>query len=115
MEAQGLPIGIKPFLREVGQIFEASNAFISTNSSQINEFNANLARTVAELFAEGTSLEILDCKTRQVPMDFLKAVFRNLKEMVDGKIFILSAIGIQVHSFFIRNILLENFRLRGEE
>jgi len=88
--------GIKHVFREVGQIYEAFRKLKDSENVTLKDFNEEqLAMTVAELFLDGESLEILDCKAKQMPMKFVKSVFNYLKGMLSGKIFVLSAIGIQ--------------------
>ncbi|CAL4101843.1 unnamed protein product [Meganyctiphanes norvegica] len=87
-------LGLEHFMREVGQVFEAS-----VHHKKIKEFENllnNLPICAANLLIAGFPLEIMDGDACQMPTAWLKAIFDALSQQLDNKkIFIISVLGIQ--------------------
>ncbi|VDI04764.1 Hypothetical predicted protein [Mytilus galloprovincialis] len=87
--------GFEHLCRELGQIFEAlsENASVRTN---LQEHVEGLPQIAARMLLMGQPFELMDGDVANVPMIWIKAVFRELEQMLDGKkILALSVLGIQ--------------------
>ena len=94
-------VGIEHFFREIGQIYETV-VFkdIHEPSEMLINFHINavyqLPMVAAKTLMEGFAMEIMDGEASHVPLTWVKAVIRCLKQMHGNKtLFILSILGVQ--------------------
>ncbi|KAJ8024053.1 Interferon-induced very large GTPase 1 [Holothuria leucospilota] len=90
-----MSIGIEDFMRELGQLFEAS---LQCGNDQTNMVNVmRLPALAAQFIANGNSLELLDDKSYSVPICWIRSILEELHTLLGGKakVFVLSVIGIQ--------------------
>ena len=83
-------LGIEHLLREVCQIYEA------TCQSHVKEKYCSLPKSAAKFFVSGKPLELMDGEAAYVPIDWIKKVLLEAKEMLDDpRVFVVSVLGLQ--------------------
>ena len=94
-------VGIEHFFREIGQIYETV-VFkdIHKPTEMVGNFHRNalhkLPMIAAKILMEGFAMEIMDGEASHIPLTWVKAVIRCLKQMHTNKtLFILSILGVQ--------------------
>ena len=87
--------GLEHFLREIGQMYEAT--VNQNNAPQMLKEQVNrLPKAAAELLASGYPLELMDGDASHVPLRWVMAVLDKLREQLqNARLFILSVLGIQ--------------------
>ncbi|XP_063446683.1 interferon-induced very large GTPase 1-like [Mytilus trossulus] len=99
IEIEEASFGVEHLMREVAQIFEAF-----TYAPEIKRYNVNVLKYVencpsiaANLLIEGYPLEVMDGAASDVPMVWIKEVFRCLESKIGSttKLLTLSIMGIQ--------------------
>ena len=89
MKLIGASFGLEHLLREIGQIYQASTFF---NSSQYK----HLPEIVAELLIDGYPLELMDGDTAHVPEKWVITVLERVKaKLNDPHILAISIVGVQ--------------------
>ncbi|CAL4149069.1 unnamed protein product, partial [Meganyctiphanes norvegica] len=87
-------LGLEHFMREIGQVYEASAHHKKTD--YFEKLRNNLPFCAAELLIAGFPLEIMDGNASQMPMIWLEAVFDALTQKLDNKrVYVVSVLGIQ--------------------
>lgn len=87
--------GFEHLCRELGQIFEASSE-CETKHKKLKEFETVLPKLAVRLLLMGQPFELMDGDVANVPLLWMKAVFRELKQSLgDKKLLTLSVLGIQ--------------------
>ena len=94
-------VGIEHFFREVGQIYEIA-VFKDTHQPSVDLTNFEsdeikyLPMVAAKALVEGFAMEIMDGEASHIPLTWVRAVIRCLRQMYTGKtLFVLSILGIQ--------------------
>ncbi|CAB1326982.1 unnamed protein product [Coregonus sp. 'balchen'] len=87
-------LGTEHFLREVGQIYEAT---MSSESSETQQKVQGLPIISAELMLEGFPLELMDGDASNIPMKWISDVLQELHvfTMPNNKIRVVSVLGVQ--------------------
>ncbi|XP_039767144.1 interferon-induced very large GTPase 1-like [Ornithorhynchus anatinus] len=85
-------IGIDHFLREIGQIYEATDG----HSLEKDTLMLSLPQIAANLLAAGYPIELMDGDASYVPLKWVAAVLNRLTETLgDKRLFVLSILGLQ--------------------
>ena len=86
--------GLGHFMRELGQLYEASILTNQPISGNIEK--RKLPNVMADLLLKGQALEIMDGDAANIPINWIKAVLRQVeKKLGSKKLFIVSVLGIQ--------------------
>ncbi|XP_045069885.1 up-regulator of cell proliferation-like [Coregonus clupeaformis] len=87
-------LGTEHFLREVGQIYEAT---MFSESSETQQQVQGLPRICAELMLEGFPLELMDGDASNIPMKRISDVLQELHSLTtpNNKIRVVSVLGVQ--------------------
>lgn len=87
--------GFEHLCREIGQIFEALSE-CKTVPADLQKYVEILPKIAAKLLLIGQPFELMDGDVANVPIIWIKAVFRELKQSLnDKKMLTLSVLGIQ--------------------
>ncbi|VDI11836.1 Hypothetical predicted protein [Mytilus galloprovincialis] len=87
--------GFEHLCRELGQIFEALSE-CATKQTYLQQYVWALPKIAARLLLMGQPFELMDGDVANVPMIWIKAVFRELTQLLgDKKLLALSVLGIQ--------------------
>ena len=90
-EMKDASIGIEHLMRELGQFYECSY-----KNHKTDEDKNKLPNLMVDLLLMGVPLEIMDGDVSNVPLEWILAVFKCLKERLgDCRIFVESILGIQ--------------------
>ncbi|MGH0151302.1 UNVERIFIED_CONTAM: hypothetical protein FKN15_034081 [Acipenser sinensis] len=90
-ERNASAFSLEHLLREVGQIYEASESF-----SNKDELRFSLPEIAADLMISGYPVELMDGDASHVPLKWISAVLDTLiKKLGDKRVFVLSVLGIQ--------------------
>ena len=85
-------LGLEHLLRELGQVYEATQELKDGASEQIS----HLPRAAAELLISGYPLEIMDGDAAHVPSKWIKAVLDEVgTRLNDPNVFVLTVLGLQ--------------------
>ena len=85
-------LGVEHLLRELGQVYEATQELKHGTSEQFSR----LPRAAAELLISGYPLEIMDGDAAHVPSKWIKAVLDEVGRMLkDPDVFALTVLGLQ--------------------
>ena len=85
-------LGLEHLLRELGQVYEATQEFTFSEAEQFSR----LPQAAAELLIDGYPLEIMDGDAAHVPSKWINAVLDEAKKKLkDPNVFILSVLGLQ--------------------
>ncbi|KAK3084287.1 hypothetical protein FSP39_011091 [Pinctada imbricata] len=92
--------GLEHCFREIGQVFEAFMNMLELKKHLMEEKSMIvcqlLPKIVAKLLLIGYPFELMDGDTANVPLNWIKAVFGELRNQIgDTKVFIVSVLGIQ--------------------
>ncbi|XP_032802471.2 interferon-induced very large GTPase 1-like [Petromyzon marinus] len=84
-------LGLEHFMRELGQIYEASKA--SRSNPQFLKFPS----VMAQLLINGFPMELLDGDTGCIPIDWVTDVLTEVRTQLGGdpRVFVLSVLGVQ--------------------
>ncbi|XP_078477449.1 interferon-induced very large GTPase 1-like isoform X2 [Lampetra planeri] len=84
-------LGLENFMREIGQIYEASKVCKSEND------HTRLPAAMAELFLKGVPMELLDGDAGCIPIDWITDVFGEVLKKLgrDPRVFVLTVLGVQ--------------------
>ncbi|XP_078477450.1 interferon-induced very large GTPase 1-like [Lampetra planeri] len=84
-------LGLENFMREIGQIYEASKVCKSEND------HTRLPAAMAELFLKGVPMELLDGDAGCIPIDWITDVFAEVLKKLgrDPRVFVLTVLGVQ--------------------
>uniref|UniRef100_A0A673W3K6 Fibronectin-like n=1 Tax=Salmo trutta TaxID=8032 RepID=A0A673W3K6_SALTR len=87
-------LGIEHFLREVGQMYEAT---MSSESNETQQHVQELPRICAQLMLDGFPLELMDGDASNIPMMWISDVLQELHSltMSNSKIRVVSVLGVQ--------------------
>ncbi|KAJ8020651.1 Interferon-induced very large GTPase 1 [Holothuria leucospilota] len=92
-------LGMEHYMRELGQRFEAYEDLRGENETDVDSrINAGtLPDIAADLLINGHPLEILDGDVGRVPIKWVQAVFKSVKEKLgnDATVCVISVLGIQ--------------------
>ncbi|XP_078713462.1 interferon-induced very large GTPase 1-like [Lampetra fluviatilis] len=85
------PVGLEHFMRELGQIYEASKA------SRSNPQFLRLPSVMAQLLINGFPMELLDGDAGCIPIDWVTDVLAEVRTQLgrDPRVFIVSVLGLQ--------------------
>ncbi|XP_064621207.1 interferon-induced very large GTPase 1-like [Lineus longissimus] len=88
--------GLEHLLREAGQIYEAAFETAEKQSQDVRNRLPNYPVMAAKLLLQGQPIEIMDGNASVVPLCWIKAIFRSLREVAGNKkIFVISVLGVQ--------------------
>ena len=83
--------GMENLFREIGQIFEAAH-----DRKEHESYCSQLSNVMADLVIDGYPLELMDGDAAHVPLQWIKAVFKDvIKKIGDQKVYVLSVLGLQ--------------------
>ena len=83
-------LGLEHFLREMGQVYEA------TRGSHLENKYRSLPSIAAELLIDGFPLEIMDGDAAHVPEKWISSVMHEtVKQLKDPNVFVMSVLGLQ--------------------
>ncbi|XP_068115981.1 interferon-induced very large GTPase 1-like [Hyperolius riggenbachi] len=83
--------GLEHILRELGQIYEASETFPGNENDYFT-----LPKIAAHLMVSGYPIELMDGETAHVPLKWIGAILDELVERLgDKKLYVLTVLGIQ--------------------
>ena len=83
--------GMENLFREIGQIFEAAH-----DKKEHESYCSQLSNVMADLVIDGYPLELMDGDAAHVPLQWIKAVFKDvIKKIGDQKVYVLSVLGLQ--------------------
>uniref|UniRef100_A0A8C8INU0 VLIG-type G domain-containing protein n=2 Tax=Oncorhynchus tshawytscha TaxID=74940 RepID=A0A8C8INU0_ONCTS len=87
-------LGTEHFLREVGQMYEAT---MSSESSETQKYVQGLPGICAQLMLDGFPLELMDGDASNIPMMWISDVLQELHSltMSNSKIRVVSVLGVQ--------------------
>ena len=89
-------LGLEHLVREMGQMFEAVTDLKEEVSDKVSSNIGKLPKIMAGLLLAGNSVEIMDGNTAYVPLNWIQAVFSEVKLILgEKKVFVLSVLGIQ--------------------
>ncbi|CAN0424797.1 unnamed protein product [Lampetra planeri] len=85
-------IGLEHFMREIGQIYEASKAIGSPHTQFMK-----LPSVMAQLLISGLPMELLDGDSSGIPIDWVTDVLTQVRTQLgsDPRIFVLTVLGVQ--------------------
>ncbi|KAK9978920.1 hypothetical protein ABG768_020656 [Culter alburnus] len=88
-------LGIEHFIREMGQLYEASVYHSKQENSQ-NKLE-HLPQLCAELLLDGFPLELIDGDASSIPVEWVTSVFSELNALVkpNNKIVVVTVLGVQ--------------------
>ena len=88
-------IGIEHFFREIGQIYETV-IFLQKEIGENTKNVLNYPRKMAELVADGYSMEIMDGDSTHVPIEWVSAVLKELQNIYgNSEVCVVSIVGLQ--------------------
>ncbi|CAG2248535.1 unnamed protein product [Mytilus edulis] len=91
-----LVFGFEHLMREVAQIFESCSALKSQCEENTLTLVSKFPAFAAQFLLKGQPVEVMDGDTGYVPLEWIKAIIKELvEELHDKKCMVLSVIGIQ--------------------
>ncbi|KAJ0067632.1 hypothetical protein NL108_008970, partial [Boleophthalmus pectinirostris] len=94
-QLSGSSLGVEHFVREMGQIYEASVSLPEDHPSRLQL--QHLPRLCAELLLEGLPLELVDGDASNIPLRWVSDVLFELHQLVScqSKILVITVLGVQ--------------------
>ncbi|XP_036372560.1 interferon-induced very large GTPase 1-like [Megalops cyprinoides] len=88
-------LGVEHFLREMGQLYEATSSLPENHPSR--QQMQNLPRLCAQLLLDGFPVELVDGDASNIPLQWMKAVLTELHSLTqsNSKIRVVTVLGVQ--------------------
>ncbi|XP_028670815.1 interferon-induced very large GTPase 1-like [Erpetoichthys calabaricus] len=86
-------VGLKHFLREIGQIYEA---FVATETKLKSDLSS-LPSVAAEILLDGVPIELIDGNVSDIPLRWVSDILAEVQNKThpDTRIYVLSVLGVQ--------------------
>ena len=89
-------LGLEHFFREMAVVYHNIRTLeIQLQSKELSGSRSNLAQVMANLFMDGTAIEIMDGDAITVPVVWLKAVMKRIPEKITARLFQVAVLGAQ--------------------